>query len=56
MMRLLQLGRWFLLVMLITWALILIGILLIGRYTLRTAKELEPPTGEENQDNQKLAA
>jgi hypothetical protein len=56
MMRLLQLGRWFLLAMLIAWALILIGVLVVGKYTVRTAKELEQQVGKENQDSHRLAA
>jgi len=56
MMSLLQLGRWFLLVMLVTWTLILIGVLVIGGYTVRAAKKLEQQAGKENQDNHRLAA
>ena len=56
MMRLLQLGRWFLLAMVIAWAVILIGVLVVGSFTVRTARKLEHQENKENQDSHRLAA
>ena len=56
MMRLLQLGRWFLLAMLIAWAVILIAVLVVGSFTVRTARELEQQENKENEDSHRLAA
>jgi hypothetical protein len=56
MMRLLQLGRWFFLAMLLVWSLVLLGMLVVGVYAVRTAKELEQQAGKKNQDTHRLAA
>jgi hypothetical protein len=56
MMRLLQLGRWFLLAMLLAWAVMLIGGLVVGWYAVRAAKELEQQADKKNQDSHRLAA
>ena len=42
--------------MLLVWALVLLGVLIVGVCAVRTAKELEQQAGEENQDTHRLAA
>jgi hypothetical protein len=56
MIRLLQLGRWFLLAMLLAWALVFIGVLVVAKCGVRVEEELEQQAGEEKQDSHRRVA
>jgi len=42
--------------MLLAWTLMLIGGLVVGKYAVRTAKELEQQADKKNQDSHQLVA
>jgi len=59
MVRLLQIGRLFLLGLLIAWAILLIGASVVAKYTLQKVEELEQQPskdGQEEQDTHTMAA